>query len=55
MGFSPSLYKVNNGDMKPARSLDVRAVFLIPVKFHEDWGIRGLPGDELALGYTVEV
>jgi phenylpyruvate tautomerase PptA (4-oxalocrotonate tautomerase family) len=21
----------------------------------ENWGIRGLPGDELALGYTVEV
>jgi hypothetical protein len=28
MGFSPLLYKINNGDMKPARSLDVRAVLL---------------------------
>ena len=36
MGFSPLLYKVNNGDMKPARSLDVRAGSLMPVKFHED-------------------
>nr|WP_241743993.1 tautomerase family protein [Cellulosimicrobium arenosum] len=43
-------------DVAPALGLDADDVELVVLESpRENWGIRGVGGDELALGYRVEV